>query len=482
MFQISCRWFKSTQPSVLCIALIQLTTLLAGCIRPQNYHPNNSSIISYRYRSDDSQGYGTNYFNTAKPSVLLTHAYECYIEFDARGSMYRDRVGTPTQLNAAVDLIKAVKQSSSGSPQRIAVYVFVHGWKNNASEDAGNVWGFRRFLSDVAAQSDIPIIGVYMGWPGASLKNDQFLSFWNREPIADNVGQSSDFRNALRSVLQAAKGDSYDSPERSIAVVIGHSFGGIVLEHAATDLLEEQIAKPGNVTDETGRAHVQPPADLFVLVNEAGASAIALPFLLQLKEGAAEYECSVQGEDRDCPLLLSMTSVGDVATKFAYPGGEFLSFNRSKTASITPPDDFGQSSTLPYNLLTAANMVALQSHQIIRLTGSIRCDKTGQIPIRLSASETYCMEPSTSNSSRNHTPYWIMQLPQVFVPDHSTVFRDSFLNLLADMLVYEGLIPPGVSNRTPIAKSSLFRAFAPRAAGPEAPNHSTFTIGAQQAK
>ena len=34
----------------------------------------------------------------------------------------------------------------------------------------------------------------------------------------------------------------------------------------------------------------------------------------------------------------------------------------------------------------------------------------------------------------NTTPYWIMQLPQVFVPDHSSVFQFYMLKLIAAVL------------------------------------------------
>lgn len=456
--------------------LLAMCSFLSGCIRPQNYHTRpNSSVLSYRYRSDHSQGYGTGYFSDA-------NAHECYIEFDARGSLYRDQDDNPTQLNKATELIRSIKADPlrPGKTRRIAVYIFVHGWKNNASEDSGNVWGFRRFLSDIAAQqSGIPVIGVYMGWPGASLKGDQFLSFWNREPIADAVGQSADFRDALKGVLQATKGESYDSPEHSIAIAIGHSFGGIVLEHAATELLDEQIAKatpkPG---DQERRADVTLPADLFVLINEAGAASIGLPFLKKLKLGEAEYTRVVEGQKRLCPLLLSMTSTGDVATKFAYPGGEFLSFNRPKTTPLSPTDTFGQSSTLPYNLLTAANMVALQSHHIVPLTGIKICDGSGLIPIRLAGTQSYCMEPLDTSLSRNKTPYWIMQLPQVFVPDHSSVFQDYLLNLITDVLIYEGVITRPSHSRVPVAQPNavpLHLLIAPLGA-PPAPTTPGLTI------
>ncbi len=402
---------------------------LNGCIRAQNYHPpQTKSTFYYQFRSADPNYSGKHppgqsydqYFHDSK-------AYEAYVEFDARGSVYRDKENQTVQLNAALALIKRVKNPDGKPAQKIALYVFIHGWKNNASEDSGNVWGFRRFLSDIAYQHcDEPVIGVYIGWPGASLKGDAFLSFWNREPVADNVGNNEDLTNALRAILQAAKGTAYADHD-STAVVIGHSFGGIVLERAATKLIREQLDQPNPAAES--------PADLFVLVNEAGAGAIARPFLMDLAAKGVTYNDS---HGNPHPLLLSMTSTGDVATKLAYPGGEFLSFNRPATENYSPPDRFGQESTLPYNLLTAANTIALQSHQIVPFISNAACD----LNIKLTAKASYCMNP-VCQDRLNQTPYWIMQLPQVFVPDHSSVFQGNLLKLISAVLEESGVTSCG---------------------------------------
>src|SRR5262249_16712290 len=134
-------------------------------------------------------------------------------------------------------------------------------------------------------------------------------------------------------------------------------------------------------------------------INEAGAAAIARPFLMDLMQLGVTFSDPMT--NRPHPLLLSMTSEGDVATKFAYPGGELLSFKRPATETYTPPDQFGQSSSLPYNLLTAANMIALQSHQIVPATPNSDCD----LPIPLTGMKSYCMNAIRQNRI-NTTPYW----------------------------------------------------------------------------
>lgn len=123
-----------------------------------------------------------------------------------------------------------------------------------------------------------------------------------------------------------------------------------------------------------------------------------------------------------------------MATKFAYPSGEFLSFNRPTTHKYAQLDPWGQGSSLPYDLITSGNFIALQNRSIDKVA---QVDSSCYISVSTSPKETYCMHalpnaqhqpPLTQNP--NTTPYWLMQLPQVFVPDHGTVFQSSFLELL----------------------------------------------------
>jgi len=431
---------------LLCWLVMPAVVLMNGCIRAQNYHAANNSTFHYQYRINNAD-YGKGYFQEAT-------AHEAYLEFDARGSMFRDREGHTPQLDATLQLIKNLRYpGGSNEPRKIALYVFVHGWKNNASEDSGNVWGFRRFLSSIAHDHcGVPVVGLYIGWPGASLKMDKFLTFWDREPVADNVG-NGELADAMRSILQAVKGPRFNDGDHSIAVVIGHSFGGIVLERVAIKLVREQLNDPDR--------EAASPADLFVLVNEAGAAALARPFLMELAEKNVSYDDS---KGKPHPLILSMTSTGDVATKFAYPGGEFLSFKRPPPQTYSPADRFGQVSSQPYDLLTAANMIALQSHQIVPYVSQAACD----LKIPLGTKQAYCMNAITENRL-NKTPYWIMQMPQIFVPDHGAVFQDYLLKLISVVFGDSELTDcgPRVSN-APAGAEGVVRP-APPAALPAGP-------------
>lgn len=404
--------------ALLCLLLLASE----ACIRPQNYHPARS-VFAYESRND---GY---FFDE--------RFYEAYVEFDARGNAF-----TSAQAANAAALIHALRNDASGPEQRVRVFVFVHGWKNNASEDSGNVWGFRRMMNHLAyaihttGRDDrtTPVIGVYVGWPGAVTKVGKFFSFWNRESVADAVG-AGDLPDVLRTILVAAKGDRFDGI--SDAVLIGHSFGGLVLERAARRIFNEQITAlaPGAATN--------PAADLVVLLNEAGPASQAAPFIEKLINEHIEFSAN----GRRYPLIASMTSKGDPATKIAFPGGEFVSPSRPVTIPFPNLDTFGQKTSTPYNLLTAANMIALQSHDVVPLQPAESCPASDiAFPLHDSR-DSYCIQrKAASPQVANTTPYWIMQLPQVFVPDHSSVFRDEVITLISALLADRGWISPNAVN------------------------------------
>ena len=384
--------------------------LLSSCIRPQSYRPGTSSLAAFNVP-----------VNRHAKETGSQVAYEAYIEFDARGHLFDEG-----QVERAVNMIQALKHPAGRAEQPVSMFLFVHGWKNNASEASGNVWGFREILFRQAEKlGNEPAIGIYIGWPGDVTKVGKFFSFWNREGVADAVG-GGELDSVLSKLLIAAKGADYrgnPGVQPSTAIMIGHSMGGLILERSAIRLITDQLAKYAPNED------IPAPADLIVLLNEAGPASQARPFLMDLLKEHVEYNGGAGGQP--FPLLVAMTSDGDAATKIAFPGGEYLSPNRPATINIPPnaPDVFGQKSTLPYNLLAPANLVALRSHQITQVPqATADCLVTTTVHQR-----TYCVSPIKPQPA-NTTPYWIMALPQVFVPDHSSIFRDEMAQLIDDFV------------------------------------------------
>jgi len=348
-----------------------------------------------------------------------------FIEFDDEGSLFH-----PEQVDHALDLVHQLqdldREFNGKEAQGVAVFVFIHGWKNNASEASGNVWGFRKALDELAVSSDgRPIVGIYIGWPGigwpgfdAGLLED--FSFGDRENVAGVVGGAGALTNVLEKILRGTKGPDYQG--KSSCVLIGHSFGGLVMETAVTPLLRDQLAKL-----EAG-GQTKPLADLIVLINEAAPALLARPLLYYLTDNHIEY--SDPSGKTPFPLLLSMTSQGDVDTKFAFPGGQFLDHNKPTFPKDQPPDRFGITDKT-YFYLTTANTIALQNHQFVSRPVSAEKPADGAFVSPRVGHTAYDLVPKPGN---NRTPYWVTQLPQVFVPDHGTVFGVEFMRLLVELL------------------------------------------------
>jgi hypothetical protein len=390
---------------------LALTLALAACVPNTAYRLNKST---YRYHFPDDGHY-----------FLNASAGLAFVEFNDKGQLF-----APAQVASALDMIDSFisldKKLNGARARGIVVVVFVHGWKNNASEQSGNVWGFRKALDELSCISRTrPVVGIYIGWPGVGWPGQnsgdlQDVSFSNREQVAYRVG-TEPLRDTLVQIMQRTKGPDYKQPSKCI--LIGHSFGGLVLEHAITPVVQQVLAGAKE------REPVSPPADLILFLNEAGPAQLAQPFLYYLQNQGVTY---TDQNGIEYPLVLSMTSAGDAATKFAFPGGQFLSPNRPKGLGPFPkPDVFGIGSETTYYLLTTANTVALQNRQFVQRPKSVEASpKETYATVQISPTLTYDFVPKTS---LNKTPYWVSQLPQVFVPDHGSVFGYQFLRLLSQL-------------------------------------------------
>ncbi|MEK6300015.1 MAG: hypothetical protein AABO41_04780 [Acidobacteriota bacterium] len=343
-----------------------------------------------------------------------------FIEFDDMGEFW-DR----TQLNRALQSINDAKARGNG---QVIVVTFVHGWKNNASDDSGNVWGFRDELKDIAGRSgNIPVVGVYIGWRGAAT-NVPFLkelSFGNRRNAAIRI-PGANITEALHKIMRTTKQGEND---RSKCVLIGHSFGGMVLERALTQSMVSLINDEEEKNGKTGasRISIPSPADLIVFVNSAAPATEGKQFLGMLKAGHYYYRSGT----RDVPFFLAITSKGDTATEFLMPIGHFPSkiTKAMRQYDLCDPDahpEFppGIPNQSTYYLHSTANSPVLQSHEIFV------SDRPDDDPANCAEvhQKWYCVRPKANRW--NDTPYWAMRMQAEIVPDHGTIFRPEFRRLL----------------------------------------------------
>jgi pimeloyl-ACP methyl ester carboxylesterase len=355
-----------------------------------------------------------------------------FVEFNDRGEMFY-----PQQLNRAVEAIGSVKREASALQVQPVVAVFVHGWKNNASDSSGNVWGFRQVLAGLKLQYDpAPVLGVYIGWRGAVLSPPilKEFTFFDRHRRSQRVG-GAQMPDALRTLMQAAKGPTYEEP--TISVLIGHSFGGAVLETAVTQGLAGEVT---NARKE-GR-DVRWPADLIILLNEAQEAERSYPFIETLVANVQPRPpCSGPGQEGDTlrPAVISISSTGDYATRAFFPGAQLPArlFHRPSYKG-TDPLDVGSATSLFF--ATTAHTAALRSHllgraddsDIVEATKACKESMKTTLMSNNPAATTYLIveRPGT----KNRTPYWVMHMPPAIVPDHSTIFTPTFREFLISLI------------------------------------------------
>ncbi len=240
-----------------------LAFLLAACAGNQPYHRGKAPIETAV--TPEAGG-------AAKDIYRLG-----FIEFDEQGDFW-DR----DQLRKTVQAIR-----QTGRPVLLVTYI--HGWQNNSNpKDASDVEQFRGLLARLTANetvqnSGLQVFGVYLGWRGrvvhrvnpvvdAATWLSKQSSFYSRKNAATRISSSTPITEAIFTLIRTAR---RDTPGISRTIVIGHSFGALVLEKALAQalvgtLLYEEPFVPGIKKARADR--VFKPADLILLVNSAAES------------------------------------------------------------------------------------------------------------------------------------------------------------------------------------------------------------------
>lgn len=443
-----------------------------------------------------------------------------YIEFDDLGELRsRDANGRATQVGGALDLIKAAETDENPNERtQPVIMVFVHGWKHNASagppEDA-NVQGVKDFLNmlqahypeqyidnkgnscSAAANAGClllrhPVLGVYIGWRGNSVPEifpiTQTLSYFGRQNVAYRVGNTS-LTDTLSQISELAHPDgSGTDPYQPFLLMMGHSFGGLVLERTLAQAFMQRMAivneqRSRGIPAQFAKASF---ADLIVYVNTAVVAADSKQVIDQFAQNQVKSNGAPDG--KRYPFIVSISSTTDQATVTAVGIGHALpTLGMKLTGSLrshvplvcyepeASPErptnsvitDFSQGD---FFMRTAPHFEVMQSHELIKVRGDQCTRRAGLLddpavfPIQTgnNLSEVgqeklrervkldsfgptdklggacYLVVPKNSQSVDsprcNGTPYFVMEVPPEIIPDHGTIFTQRFFTLLSVFL------------------------------------------------
>lgn len=275
-----------------------LLLVLTGCVGLKQYNPTPETYL--RRVSDPATG---------------ASADLCLLEFDDEGAFW-----DPDQLRDTVELIR---RRNAEYDDGVLVAVFIHGWKSNGEWNERNTYlrrvaqGLEKAAAERLHRSDgFPrhVVGVYIAWRGDVTRGPVLreLSFWNRLFAADRVA-SLNLKESLHLITQAAK-----QRENSRVIMYGHSMGGRILFNTlSASLITQSMAGsgPGSLA----------AVDLVVLVNPAVRAVQVERFVDLLQRYQVRVvEDAPEGGTRvvDVPLIASITSEADWATRVAFPAGQ----------------------------------------------------------------------------------------------------------------------------------------------------------------
>ena len=244
-------------------------------------------------------------------SVVAKNGYRiAFSEFGEQGS-YQD----PTQLKNALDLVRITDKP--------LVITYVHGWQNNV--ESADVERFESLLARLNRAPAIravgfDVVGVYLGWRGklTPVPILKEISFGNRKATAERLASNYDCYDAIASISEEAR---KHGRARNYTVLLGHSFGGLIVERAVAHAINAEIH--GHADSDRSM-----PADLMIAVNPASDSILARQMITALYSRRTEHTR---------PLFVSITSTGDWATGMFFPIGTGLASVTKGFNKVRPP-------------------------------------------------------------------------------------------------------------------------------------------------
>ena len=265
----------------------------------------------------------------------------------------------------------------------ITLIVFIHGWKHNARADDANLRGFRAFLTaaamiekqrrrveglGLATDADLDaarspdectrsrlttemrrgaprrIVGLYVSWRGNSIETSVInnITFWSRKTAAMHVAEGSSrelfarlrglkcVQNNASQPINVRNCSRPPSPNDRVQIVlIGHSFGGLILYNSLSGSLIESMTHAFDTTSDATTPYWR-FADLAVMINPAFEATRYAPL--------HRIAASTAYDHYEVPLLVTVTSTTDEATRVAFPAGRFFNTIFEKHASDEEKD------------------------------------------------------------------------------------------------------------------------------------------------
>jgi hypothetical protein len=232
--------------------------------------------------------------------------------------------GSPLDNSQRKVALEAIHQA-----ERPLLFVYIHGWQNNAV--SSDVCRFEHFLDTVSSYPEftgrkITVIGVYIAWRGKDLTVPglKFFTFWSRKTTGGEIASGNSILATIEELAVAAR---EPGKEYHHSVLLGHSFGGLVLDHTISHSILGANGEGGRSSN---------PWDMAVAFNAASGSVATRQLMAEFnylyKYDAQRHayvsrsnlgeETTAVSENR--PALVYLQSENDSATGQMFPLGTGL--------------------------------------------------------------------------------------------------------------------------------------------------------------
>jgi hypothetical protein len=448
---------------------------LASCTANRAYRDRHAIVGGTQSSKPFVRGYQLDQYEPYTTAAPGNHHFDfSYIEFDEKGDFWDRR-----QLAWTVDEIKQAAKNND-----VVLMLYVHGWQNDASTLPGHDVGKFHCLLEHIAEADQfkhRFFGVYIAWRGKSVPGGDGwfsekspldlaskaiffvpheLSLWGRKNVATHTAGLPTTEAIFQSV-EATRHWTQVSGHQSTTILIGHSFGALVLEKALSQALAAKLISE----DGRGGGYFTAPADFIVLLNSAADSIYAKEMIDMLRR---RFPSSERGDNQEVsakhPLIVSITSQADWATKILFPIGTNLSNAFGLFRRYEWDNRYGEDNeNVPQRVFftnTHGHNDLLISYKAKPINGTavdpVYEEKESCNPLMLDAFQqnleqspptgpngeiTFTTGASTGNKvewqltptmpDRLMTPYWIIEVPHQIIRDHSDIFNENSIALMA---------------------------------------------------
>lgn len=322
------------------------------------------------------------------------------------------------ELTAALVEFTRFRQGTDDVGKKLVV-IYVHGWRNDERTTDGDYVSFKKLIDDLttANKDRKHVVGIYVSWKA---RNDNLVlglvNFWSRMFAADRIAQSGTVASIIGAASNIVRTNNHDSE----LIAIGHSFGARILFSSVQQNFLYALARahPGYPG---GTYHkIEPIADGVILLNPAFEASMYTRL-------DAQRRSKEKFDPHQPPLLVTISSTADWATRFAFPLGQWA-------AGWLPEQD----------LITAGNYQQYWTHDLRRskkCQAEERFDSWGGF-----SHKDLCMTPRAGIPF----PFHMATTDASIIDGHSDVWNPAFSEYLFELVkkMSERARPPAYAQGT----------------------------------